>query len=92
MTEFLADGPDWHLGSKAGVWLSLTICGDVCSDTLEIHGLTLADKLLKKTPLHLQKTFPDIPCVFQMSCRLIGAAQHSPRMAQYPARIAKKLE
>ena len=32
--EFLADGPEWHLGSKAvsGVWRSLTTCGDVCSD------------------------------------------------------------
>ena len=41
MTEFLADGPDWPLGSKAvsGVWRSLVTYGDVCSDTLEIQGL-----------------------------------------------------
>ena len=38
MTEFLADGLDCHLGSKAGVWLSLITCGDVCSDTLEPQG------------------------------------------------------
>ena len=29
--------------------------------------LTLAEKVLMKTPLDLQKTFPDIPCVSQMS-------------------------
>ena len=28
--------------------------------------LTLADKVLKKTPLDLQRTFPDIPCVSQI--------------------------
>ena len=27
--------------------------------------MTLAEKVLKKTPLDLQKTFPDIPCVSQ---------------------------
>ena len=34
--EFLADGPDWHLESKAvfGVWLSLITCGDVFSEKL----------------------------------------------------------
>ena len=43
MNEFLADGLDWHLGSKvvSGVWRSLVTCGDVCSDTLDIHGLNL---------------------------------------------------
>ena len=35
--EFLADGPDWHLGSK--VVSGVRRRGDVCSDTLEIHGL-----------------------------------------------------
>ena len=35
VTEFLADGPDWHLWSWAGVWFSLITCGDACSDTLE---------------------------------------------------------
>ena len=39
--EYLADGPNWHLGSKvvSGVGRSLITGGDVCSDTLEIHGL-----------------------------------------------------
>ena len=57
MTGFLADGPDWHLGSKAvsGVWFTLVTCGDVCSDTLEIHGLSPCpeDKVLKKMPVDL---------------------------------------
>ena len=39
--NFLADGPDWHLWSWAGVWLSLITCGDVCSDKLELHGFKL---------------------------------------------------
>ena len=40
MTVLLADGPDWHLGSKvvSGVWHAFITSGDVCSDTLEIHG------------------------------------------------------
>ena len=39
--NFLADGPDWHLGSKvvSGVWPSLITCGDVCSDASEFQGL-----------------------------------------------------
>ena len=36
--EFLADGPDWHLWSWTGVWLSLITSGNFCSDTLELHG------------------------------------------------------
>ena len=54
MTEFLADGPDWHLGSKvvSSVWRSLITCGDVCSDVTEVTmrvqdrekvGVTLVD-------------------------------------------------
>ena len=44
--EFLAAGPGWHLGSKI-----------VSGDTLESTERTLADKVLKKTPLELQKRF-----------------------------------
>ena len=36
---FLADGPDWHLWSWTGVWLSLIACGDVCSDAIEVQGV-----------------------------------------------------
>ena len=40
----------------SGGWRSLATCGDVCSDTLEIHGL-----VLKKRPVDLQKRFPIHP-------------------------------
>ena len=80
--EFLADGPDWHLGSKvvSGFWCSLVICGDVSSVTLEIQDWTLLDKVTKKTLVDLQKVSRytmRVPNVW----RLIVAAQHSHRTA-----------
>ena len=55
MTESLADGPDWRLWSWTAVWLSLT------HEVILINqDLTLADKVLKKTPLDLSKTFPNM--------------------------------
>ena len=57
MTEFLADGPDWHLWSWTGVWFSSFSAGDewIGSDIWEeLHGF----KVLKETRLDLQKRFP----------------------------------
>ena len=64
--ELLADGPDWHLGSKivSGVWRSLVTC-----DTLEIHGLNSCPGGYsdEEDTVGFAKTFPDIPCVSQIS-------------------------
>ena len=62
--EFLDDGPDWHLG--AGVWLSPSTCGDVCSDTLETQGFNPPGQGVEEDDVGFAKTFPDIPCVSQM--------------------------
>ena len=63
------------IGPKAGVWLSLITCGDVCSDTLQTHDSTAADKVLKKTPLDLQKRFPiHHVCPKCLAARFSGSA------------------
>ena len=51
----------------SGVWRSLVTCGDVCSDTLEIHGLNPCGQGAGEDAVGFAKTFPDIPCVSQMS-------------------------
>ena len=51
--------------------------GDVCSDTLEIHGLTPCPggQGVEEDAVGFTKTFPDIPCVSQipggLSLRLV---------------------
>ena len=68
MTDFLADGPGWHLGTKvvSGVWRSLITCGDVCSDTLELRGFDSCGESAEKDAVGFANTFPDIPCVSQI--------------------------
>ena len=68
MTDFLADGPGWHLGTKVvcGVWRSLITCGDVCSDTLELCGFDSCGESAEKDAVGFTKTFPDVPCVSQI--------------------------
>ena len=61
--KFLADGPDWHLGSKAGVWLALITCGDVRSDALETQRFDSCVQGAEEDAFGFAKTFPDIPCV-----------------------------
>ena len=60
MTEFLADGPDWHRWSWTDVWFSLS--SPVLSEFVVIFQNSMdsipADKVLKKTQLDLQKRFP----------------------------------
>ena len=68
MTESLADGPDWHLRSSfcsAFHFSSLWTNGAALRLT-NSNDAILGDKVLMKTHLDFQKTFPDIPCVFQM--------------------------
>ena len=69
MTEFLADGQDWHLRSWSCVW-PLTLLPLWMNEAALLFWNSmdsiLADKVLKRTHLDLQKTFPDIPCVSQM--------------------------
>ena len=79
--EFLADGPDWHLRSKAGVRLSLITCGDVCSDTLQLHGFDSCGEGAEEDAVGFAKTFPEKPCVSQITWRPVVAARHSQRMA-----------
>ena len=55
MTEFLADCPDWHLWSWTGVWLSLITCGDVCSDTLGLHGFNSFGQSAEKSAVGFAK-------------------------------------
>ena len=49
------------------VWRSLITCGDVCSDTLEIHGLIPPGLGAEEDAVGFTKKIPDIPCVSQMS-------------------------
>ena len=67
--NFLADGPDWHLGSEdvSGFWRPLVTCGDVSSLTLEIQGLNSPESGDEEDVRGFAKTFPDIPCEFQIS-------------------------
>ena len=67
--EFLADGPDWHLvsGVVSGFRRSLVTCGDVCSVTSEIQGLNPPGQGDEEDDGGFTKTFPDIPCVVQVS-------------------------
>ena len=51
---------------------------------------TLADKVLKKTPLDLQKRFPIYHACSK--CLAIVAARHPQRTAQHSARISDKWE
>ena len=51
----------------SGVWRSLVTCGDECSDTLEIHGLNPCGKGAEEDAVEFTTTFPDTPCVSQMS-------------------------
>ena len=69
MTEFVADGPDWHFGSKvvSSVWRSLVTGGDICSVTLETQGLNPPWQGDEEDAGGFTKTFPEIPCVSQMS-------------------------
>ena len=68
MIEFLADGPDWHLWSWAGVWFSFFPAGDewIGSDIWELHGFNSCGKGAEEDAAGFAKTFPDIPCVSQM--------------------------
>ena len=80
-TEFVADSPDWHLWSWAGVWPPLITCGDVCSDTLEIHGCNSCGYGAEEDAVGFAKTFPDFPCVYQiLGCPFLSA-WHSQRTA-----------
>ena len=51
----------------AGFCRSLVAYGDVSSVTLEIQGLNLAGKGDEEDAGGFAKTFPDIPCVSQIS-------------------------
>ena len=57
--------------------------------------LTLADKMLKKTRLDLQKTFPDTPCVSQilggLSLRLGIPREHGLAFRQDLEKVGKTL-
>ena len=69
MIELLADGPDWHPWSWSCVRLSLIFplwMNEAALRYWNSMDSIPADKVLKKTLLDLQKTFPDIPCVSQM--------------------------
>ena len=65
----MADGPDWHLRSKivSGFWRSLVTYGDVSPVTLEIQGLFPPGLGDEEDADGFAETFPDIPCVFQIS-------------------------
>ena len=93
--EFLADGPDWHLGSKvvSGVWRSLRYmrwC--VFRYVKKSKDWILLDKVMKRTLGESAKTFPDIPCVFQISGGLLLRLGISHRTASHPSRITKRWE
>ena len=44
----------------------VVMCSDVCSDTLETHGLDSCGKSAEKNAVRFAKTFPDFPCVPQI--------------------------
>ena len=54
--------------------------------------LTLADKVLKKTPLDLQKNVARYTMRVPNTWRPVVAARHSPRTAQHSARISDRWE
>ena len=54
-------------------------------------GAILADKVLMMTHLDCKKTFPDIPCVFQM-LGVFSAARRCERMSQHPCRYPMRWE
>ena len=89
MTEFLADGPDWHLWSWTGVWFSFFSAVDewIGSDIWELHSMDSipADKVLKKTRLDLQKRFPKNH-VCPKCLAPFSAARHSYRTALHSTR------
>ena len=68
MTEFLADGPDWHLWSWTGVRFSFfsAVDGWIGSDIPEPYGSNSCGQGAVEDATGFTKTFPDIPCVSQM--------------------------
>ena len=51
----------------SGVWRSLVTRGEMSSVTLEIQGLSPCGQGDEEEAGGFAKTFPDIPCVFQIS-------------------------
>ena len=86
-SEFLADGPDWHLWS----WFVLAFhssplwTGGVALRLTNSVDVILADDVLEKTQLDLQKS-PDIPGVSRILGRPIVAARHSQRTTGHSTR------
>ena len=76
MNDFLADGP--RLARLCLVFgVHPITCGDVSSDTLEIHGLIPPGLGAEEDAVGSAKTFPDLPCVSPNAWRPIFAAPHS---------------
>ena len=74
MTESLADGPEWQSQILISFWsITLLRCRHVkrflnsFPQSMNSTGAILLDKELMKMQVDLQKTFPDIPDVSQMS-------------------------
>ena len=94
---FLADGPDWHLGSKDVNWcfdvhsLHAVMCLPITSEIQRIE--LLLDNVMKKTLVDLQQTFPDIPCVSQILSGGRSLRLGIPReWLSIPSRITIKVE
>ena len=94
MTEFLADGPDWHLWSWTGVWFSLfPVCDEwICSDIWELHAFNSCGYGAEEDASGFAKNVSLYTMCVPNAWRPIFAARHSYRTAQHSTRNWMKWE
>ena len=94
MTEFLADGPYWHLWSWTGVWFSLfTACDEwICSDFWELHGFNSCDLRCWGRRCWICKNVSRKTLRVPYAWRPIFAARHSQRTASHSTKTWMRWE